>query len=69
MLAVIGLPALLPLVALLQLLFPTMLRDQARHYRRAVRVVLAQSTLIFLHWALLRWVVSSRPWWLSDQAL
>ncbi len=66
---VVGLPVLLPIVALLQLLFPGLLRDQWRQYRYAVQVLLTQSTLICLHWALVKWVFKLRPWWLSDDAL
>ncbi len=66
---VVGLPVLLPIVALLQLLFPGLLRDQWRQYRYAVQVLLTQSTLIFLQWALVKWVFTRRPWWLSDDAL
>ena len=66
---VVGLPVLLPIVALLQLLFPGLLRDQWRQYRYAVQVLLTQSTLIFTQWALVKWVFKLRPWWLSDDAL
>ena len=69
MLAVVGLPVLLPLAALLQLLFPGLLRDQWRNYRARVQVLLAQSTIVFVHWALLRWAFTLPPWWLSDQML
>ena len=48
--ACVGLPVLLPLVALLQLLFPGLLRDQWRQYRYAVQVLMTQSTLICLQW-------------------
>jgi outer membrane protein assembly factor BamB len=66
---VVGLPVLLPIVALLQLLFPGILRDQWRQYRYAVQTLLTQSTLICLHWALVKWVFIERPRWLSDDAL
>ncbi len=69
MLGVIGLPVLLPVAALLQLLFPGILRDQWRQYRVVVQVLLTQSTLIFVRWALLRWFVSQPGWWLSEAAL
>jgi hypothetical protein len=69
MLAVIGLPVVVPLAALLQLLFPGLLVEHWRQYRFAIQATLAQSSLIFLRWALLRWFVATRPWWLSDVAL
>jgi outer membrane protein assembly factor BamB len=69
MLSVIGLPVVLPIAALVQLLFPGVLREQWRQYRVVVQVLLAQSTLIFVHWALLRWFVAQPSWWLSDAAL
>ncbi len=69
MLGVIGLPVVLPVAALVQLLFPGVLREQWRQYRAVVQVLLAQSTLIFIHWALLRWFVARPTWWLSDAAL
>ncbi|MBI5759164.1 MAG: hypothetical protein HZA46_11665, partial [Planctomycetales bacterium] len=49
-LAVVGLPVLMPIVALLQLLFPGLLRDQWRQYRVAVQIVLTQSTVMTVHW-------------------
>jgi outer membrane protein assembly factor BamB len=69
MLAVIGLPVVVPLAALLQLLFPGLLVEHWRQYRFAIQTTLAQSSLIFLRWALLRWFIATRPWWLSDVAL
>lgn len=68
-LAVVGLPVLMPIVALLQLLFPGLLRDQWRQYRVAVQIVLTQSTVMTAQWIALRWFVSERTWWLSDEAL
>jgi outer membrane protein assembly factor BamB len=67
--AVVGLPVLMPIVALLQLLFPGLLRDQWRQYRVAVQVLLTQSTLMAAHWIVMRWFIKERTWWLSDQAL
>ncbi len=69
MFGVIGLPVVLPVAALVQLLFPGVLREQWRQYRVVVQVLFAQSTLIFVHWALLRWFVARPGWWLSDAAL
>lgn len=67
--AVVGLPVLMPIVAMLQLLFPGLLRDQWRQYRVAIHVLLTQSTLMAAHWIAMRWIIKERPWWLSDQAL
>ncbi|MBI1902969.1 MAG: PQQ-like beta-propeller repeat protein, partial [Planctomycetia bacterium] len=69
LLSVITLPVLAPLAALLQLLFPGLLRDQWKQYRAAVVVLMTQSTLLFAHWAAVRWLVSERAWWTSELAL
>jgi outer membrane protein assembly factor BamB len=66
---VIALPVLLPIAALLQLLFPGLLRDQWRQYQIAVYTLLTQSTLIFLHFVAVTWIFTTRPVWLSDNAL
>lgn len=65
---VIVLPFAMPIAALLQLLFPGILRDQWRNYKVAVYLLLTQSTLIFAHWAIARWLVSEpgQAWWLKD---
>jgi outer membrane protein assembly factor BamB len=67
MLGVIALPFLMPIAALLQLLFPTLLRDQWRRYSVAVSVLLTQSTLLVLHWALRPWLGGT--WWAGERAL
>jgi outer membrane protein assembly factor BamB len=71
LLGVIALPFLMPIAALLQLLFPGLLRDQWRQYQIAIGVLLSQSTLIFVHWAICTWVVTDAGahWWLSPTAL
>lgn len=66
-LGVIALPFLMPIAALLQLLFPTLLRDQWRRYSVAVSVLLTQSTLIVLYWALRPWL--SGFWWAGERSL
>ncbi len=66
---VIALPFLMPVAALLQLLFPGLLRDQWRQYKIAVYILLTQSTLLLVHMALVNWVVSERVWWLGDNTL
>lgn len=68
-LGVVALPFLAPLAALLQLLFPGLLRDQWKQYRIAISVMMTQSSLIAVHWIVLRWFVKERPWWLGDEAL
>ncbi len=67
--AVIGLPVLLPIVAILQLLFPGLLGERWRQYRIAISVLLTQSTVIFAHWAAARWLSRGRGWWLRDDVL
>ena len=67
--AVIGLPVLMPIVAILQLLFPGLLGERWRQYRAAITVLLTQSTVIFAHWAAVRWLPRSRGWWLRDDVL
>jgi outer membrane protein assembly factor BamB len=59
----------MPIVALLQLFFPGLLRDQWRQYRVAIHVLLTQSTLMAVHWIAMRWFVRERTWWLSDVVL
>ena len=68
---VIALPVLVPIAALLQLLFPGILREQWRQYQYVVKVLIAQSTVIFVHWALCAWVFTAKvkPWWLADKYL
>lgn len=66
---VVTLPFLAPLAALLQLLFPGLLRDQWRRYRIVISVLMTQSTLIAVHWVALRWFVAVRPRWMADDAL
>lgn len=66
---VITLPVLAPIAALLQLLFPGLLRDQWKQYRVAITVLLTQSTLFMIHWALITFWITDRVWWLSDAAL
>ena len=68
-LGVITLPVLAPIAALLQLLFPGLLRDQWKQYRIAITVLLTQSTLFMIHWALITFWITDRVWWLSDAAL
>lgn len=68
-LGVITLPVLAPIAALLQLLFPGLLRDQWKQYRVAITVLLTQSTVFMIHWALVTWWVTQRVWWLSDAML
>ncbi|HVV98829.1 MAG TPA: PQQ-binding-like beta-propeller repeat protein, partial [Planctomycetaceae bacterium] len=67
--SVIALPFLAPLAALLQLLFPGLLRDHWKRYRVVISILMTQSTLITLHWVLLRWFVKERSWWLMDDML
>lgn len=66
---VVTLPFLAPLAALLQLLFPGLLRDQWRRYRIVISVLTTQSTLLAVHWVALRWFVAVRPRWMADDAL
>lgn len=68
-LGVITLPALAPLVALLQFLFPGLLGDHWKHYRCMIAALMAQSTLMFGQWAALTWFVKEPTWWLTDRAL
>ena len=69
LLAVITLPALAPLIALIQLLFPGLLGDHWKQYRAAIGVMLSQSSLYFLQWLFITWIVSEPQWWLTDRAL
>jgi len=66
---VIALPAIAPLIALIQLLFPGLLGDHWKQYRAAIGVLLSQSTLMFAHWVLVTWVYQEPSWWLSPAAL
>jgi outer membrane protein assembly factor BamB len=67
--AVITLPVLAPIVALLQLLFPSLMRNQYQQYKALIHTLLAQSSLMFAHWVTVQWLVKQRTWWLSDEAL
>jgi outer membrane protein assembly factor BamB len=67
--AVVTLPLLLPVAALLQLLFPAVLRRHGREYRRAVAVLLAQATLLLGVWLSLDWLRLPRPAYLGDAAV
>jgi outer membrane protein assembly factor BamB len=69
LLGVITLPALAPLLALLQLLFPGLLGDHWKHYRSLIAALMTQSTLMFGQWAALTWFVKEPTWWLTDRAL
>src|SRR5690349_7397015 len=67
---VIALPVLMPIAALLQLLFPGLLQAPWKQYKIAVYTLLSQSTLIFLHFAAVTWIFTGpRPVWLTDNAL
>ena len=66
---VIALPALVPIAALLQLLFPGILQQQWKQYQYVVKVLVTQSSVIFVHYALSQWVFKNQPWWLSDKYL
>jgi outer membrane protein assembly factor BamB len=66
---VVTLPFLAPLAVLLQLLFPGLLRDQWRQYKIVISVLMTQSTLLAVHWAVVRWGVAVRPRWLADDVL
>lgn len=69
-LGVIALPVLMPIAALLQLLFPGLLQAQWKQYKIAVYTLLTQSTVICLHFAAVTWIFTNpRPVWLSDNAL
>ncbi len=52
MLGVIALPVLAPLAAILQLLFPGLMRDQWQRYQVAISVLMSQSTVLVLQWVL-----------------
>ena len=69
LLGVITLPALAPLLALIQFLFPGLLGDHWRHYRSLISALMTQSTLMFGQWVLLTWFVKEPTWWLTDRAL
>ncbi|HEY1377463.1 MAG TPA: PQQ-binding-like beta-propeller repeat protein [Gemmataceae bacterium] len=62
-LAVISAPLLWPVAALLQLLFPALLRDRVRAYRWACVALVTQSALLTLHWLLGRfWPDAVAAW-------
>jgi outer membrane protein assembly factor BamB len=69
-LGVIALPAIAPLIALIQLLFPGLLGEHWKQYRAAIGALLSQSTLMFAQWlAAMFWVPAEGSWWLGPQAL
>jgi outer membrane protein assembly factor BamB len=68
-LGVIALPAIAPLIALIQLLFPGLLGEHWKQYRAAIAVLLSQSTLMFGQWLATIWVPAESSWWLGPQAL
>lgn len=68
-LGVIALPALAPILALIQLLFPGLLGDHWKQYRSAIGSLLSQSTLMFAQWVAVTWLVKEPVWWLTDRAL
>jgi outer membrane protein assembly factor BamB len=65
MLAVISAPLLWPVAAILQLLFPVLLREQFRAYRWACVALVTDSFLLTVHWLLGRlwpdWVATHVP--------
>lgn len=67
-LGVIALPAIAPLIALIQLLFPGLLGEHWKAYRVAIAVLMSQSTLMFAQWIASFWVADG-SWWLGPQAL
>jgi len=69
LLGLIALPALAPLLALIQFLFPGLLGDHWRHYRSMIGALMTQSTLMFVQWVALTWFVKEPTWWLTDRAL
>lgn len=69
MLGVIALPVLAPLAAILQLLFPGLMRDQWQRYQVAISVLMSQSTVLVLQWVLVTYVYTQRVWWLDDWAV
>jgi outer membrane protein assembly factor BamB len=69
LLGLIALPALAPLLALIQFLFPGLLGDHWRHYRSMIAALMSQSTLMFAQWVALTWFVKEPTWWLTDRAL
>src|SRR5262245_5373739 len=52
MLAVISAPLLWPVAAILQLLFPVLLREQFRAYRWACVALVTDSVIVGVHWLL-----------------
>lgn len=54
-LGVIAAPLLWPIAAILQLLFPVILREQARAYRWACVALVTESTLLTIYWLVGRW--------------
>lgn len=69
LIGLIALPVLAPIVALLQLLFPGLMRNQYQQYKTAIHVMLTQSTVMFLHWLGSLWFAAQRPWWLREEVL
>src|SRR5262245_7560290 len=65
MLAVISAPLLWPVAAILQLLFPVLLREQFRAYRWACVALVTDSLILTVHWLLVRvwpdWVATHIP--------
>ena len=61
-LGVIALPAIAPLIALIQLLFPGLLGEHWKQYRAAVGVLLSQSTLMFAQWLATFWIPAESSW-------
>ncbi len=68
-LGVIALPAIAPLIALIQLLFPGLLGEHWKQYRAAIGVLLSHSTLMFTQWIVTFWIAAESSWWLSPEAL
>jgi outer membrane protein assembly factor BamB len=67
--AIISAPLLWPVAAILQLLFPVVLREQARAYRWACAAVVSASGLISLAWLLDRWWPAEAADWLPPYRL
>src|SRR5262245_8096811 len=65
MLAVISAPLLFPVAAILQLLFPVLLRERFRAYRWACVALVTESIILTIHWLLGRlwpdWVATHIP--------
>jgi outer membrane protein assembly factor BamB len=69
LIGVIALPAIAPLIALLQLLFPGLLGDHWKQYRAVIGVLLTQSTLMSAQWIASFWVGPDATWFMTPQAL